>query len=502
MADPNQEMREAIIAMSQAVGTIANSLTTLQNAIAAATPAAPPAVTFSLTPATNKVDDLIDLGSRWGGGVYQDATASLYDSEEEKFDLDNDKLTAFQRLVEDRAKEMGWTSQNQGIVTYTVNEGGVNVPINIIQDYGRITIQEIRTQSEPFYLDTGAKSRQRAAQNNTMWAKTLTNSLTSKARDQIAIYKDEYLVQGSPTGDKFILAPALWKVIMRLTTLDTKMTNKALRAVIKDLPIYAVTVKGDIDLIHKRFLEHYALLKARGEEVDDKEGLLFDTYSHVPDAVFRTYMNKKKDDFYDNVNDMQNTNYEDIIKKAAAKLNLLKVSTDHVWGAPSDEEAQVIALKAELLKVNDKALKLSKQLKDIAAPDKAQIPGNGGDATPQPGGGKQKNRKNRSNKKKQNEDEAWKKIPPKPGESNTMQHDKKTWNWCKHHQAWCIHTEAKCKLGKERAAKQAAARNQANQATVDNASESQSLLAHMSAGEPKQVAYAQFLAQLASQSED
>jgi hypothetical protein len=93
MADPNQEMREAIIAMSQAVGTIANSLTTLQNAIAAATPAAPPAVTFSLTPATNKVDDLIDLGSRWGGGVYQDATASLYDSEEEKFDLDNDKLT-------------------------------------------------------------------------------------------------------------------------------------------------------------------------------------------------------------------------------------------------------------------------------------------------------------------------------------------------------------------------------------------------------------------------
>lgn len=199
---------------------------------------------------------------------------------------------------------------------------------------------------------------------------------------------------------------------------------------------------------------------------------------------------------------MQNTNYEDIIKKAAAKFNLLKVSTDHVWGAPSDEEAQVIALKAELLKVNDKALKLSKQLKDIAVPERAQTPGNGGNATSQPSGGKQKNRKNRSNKKKQNEDEAWKKVPPKPGESSSMQHDKKTWYWCKHHQAWCIHTEDKCRLGQERAAKQAAARTQANQATVSSTGEAQSLLAHMSTGEPSKKAYAELLAHIASQSED
>ena len=349
--------------MNQAVATIATSLTTLQNTLAANAPAVPaaaaaaPAVTFSLTPATNKVDDLIDLGSRWGGGVYQDATKGLFEKDKDKFDLENSKVTSFQRLVEDRAKEMGWTSPNQGIVTYTVMEGGNNVPINIIRDYGRITIDQIRTQSEPFYLDTGAKSRQRAAQNNTMWAKALINSLTMKAQDQIAIYRSEYEVQGNPNGDKFILAPALWKVIMRLTTLDTKMTNTALRNVIKDLPIYAVTVKGDIDLIHKQFLEHYALLKARGEEVDDKEGILFDAYSHVPDSDFRKYMAGKKDDYYDNVNDMQDTTYEDIIKKATAKFNLLKAASDHVWGAPSDEEAQVIALKAELYKVNDKALK-------------------------------------------------------------------------------------------------------------------------------------------------
>ena len=323
-----------------------------------------------------------------------------------------------------------------------------------------------------------------------------------KAQDQIAIYRSEYEVQGNPNGDKFILAPALWKVIMRLTTLDTKMTNKALRNVIKDLPIYAVTVKGDIDIIHKQFLEHYALLKARGEEVDDKEGILFDAYSHVPDAEFRKYMAGKKDDYYDNVNDMEDATYEDIIKKATTKFNLLKAASDHVWGAPSDEEAQVIALKAELYRVNDKALKLSKQLKDIAAPaEKPQAQENGGNATSQPSGDKQKNRKNRSNKRKQNEDEAWKKVAPKPGGPTTMQHDKKTWYWCKHHQAWCIHKEADCRLGQERATKQAASRTQANQAAVDSTDQAQSLLAHMSTGEPQKVAYAQMLAHLASQSE-
>ena len=136
MADPNRELRESLIAMNRAVATLATSLTTLQNTLNANAPAAAPAVTFSLTQATNKVDDLIDLGSRWGGGVYQDATKGLFEKDEDKFDLENSKVTSFQRLVEDRAKEMGWTSPNQGIVTYTVMQGGVAVPINIIRDYG------------------------------------------------------------------------------------------------------------------------------------------------------------------------------------------------------------------------------------------------------------------------------------------------------------------------------------------------------------------------------
>jgi hypothetical protein len=116
------------------------------------------------------------------------------------------------------------------------------------------------------------------------------------------------------------------------------MTNKALHDILKELPAYAITVNGDIDLIHKRFTETYAQLKARGEEVDDKEGILFDTYAMVPDKEFQGYMHTKKGDYYENVNDMQGTDFNDIIKKASAKFKLLKQTATHQWVAPSDKE--------------------------------------------------------------------------------------------------------------------------------------------------------------------
>jgi hypothetical protein len=249
------------------------------------------------------------------------------------------------------------------------------------------------------------------------------------------------------------------------------MTNKALRDVLKEMPAYAVTVNEDIDLIHKRFIETYAQLKARGEEVDDNKGILFDTYAMVPDKEFRGYMHTKKGDNYENVNDMQGTDFNDIIKKVIAKFQLLKQTATHQWGAPSNKETQIIALRAEVKKFKDNELKLSCQLQSIIDPAAAnQTQSSEGDtsSTPPAGGGssrkQMKNRKNRSDKKRQTEDEAWKKVPPKAGEPKVKQHGNKTWNWCKHHQAWCIHLEENCEKGKQLQQQQ---QTVANQATIE-----------------------------------
>jgi len=58
-----------------------------------------------------------------------------------------------------------------------------------------------------------------------------------------------------------------------------------------------------------------------------------------------------------------------------------------------------------------------------------------------------KNKKNTSNKKEQKKDEAWKKEPPKVGESKEGKKvGKFTFNWCEHHMAWTVHKPADCLL--------------------------------------------------------
>lgn len=52
-----------------------------------------------------------------------------------------------------------------------------------------------------------------------------------------------------------------------------------------------------------------------GEGADNKEDILFAAYQHVPDAEFRKY-SQKKDDYYDNINDMANAGYKTIMPKA------------------------------------------------------------------------------------------------------------------------------------------------------------------------------------------
>ena len=246
--------------------------------------AAPAAVTFATTPGTYSVTDLIDYSTRTGTNLYEQGTKSLY-ADEEKFGLQNEKAPAFMREVKARVKRMGWDNDTQGITTYLID--GENV--DLIENYGLIPMGEIRDQSKPWYEHNGAQVNQRAAQNNAQMFEMLMNSISSTAKDQVAVYKDEYMLDDG-NGKLVENGPALYKIIMRLTTLDTKSTNKALRDKLKDLPTIASTLNGDIDAIHSYFNDTYSQLKARGEDVDDKEDILFAAYANVPDAKFKTYM--------------------------------------------------------------------------------------------------------------------------------------------------------------------------------------------------------------------
>jgi hypothetical protein len=64
--------------------------------------------------------------------------------------------------------------------------------------------------------------------------------------------------------------------------------------------------------------------------------------------------------------------------------------------------------------------------------------------------GNDKKDSKKKNKRGQKKDEAWKKEPPKAGESKDGKKvGKFTFNWCEHHMAWTVHKPADCLLGKQ-----------------------------------------------------
>jgi hypothetical protein len=147
---------------------------------------------------------------------------------------------------------------------------------------------------------------------------------------------------------------------------------------------------------------------------------------------------------------MVNADYHIIMIKAKTKYDMLLSNKDRPFGTPSDDEQQVIPLKMELEQIKDTNFKLSKQLKSKlkATPQSNPPRPNSYSNTLKTSNQNTRNPKNTSNRRRQKQDEAWKMTAPKPGEPKAIKKDNKTWNWCIHHLAWCLHISKDCCKGK------------------------------------------------------
>jgi len=139
---------------------------------------------------------------------------------------------------------------------------------------------------------------------------------------------------------------------------------------------------------------------------------------------------------------------------AKRKFDFLK--TKGKWGTKSPDDEKNVAMAAEIKSLKGQ-LKLDPKLSAIAGK---------GDKGNNKKNSKKKNKKNMENKKEQKKDEAWKKEPPKAGESKEGKKvGKFTFNWCEHHMAWTVHKPADCLLGKQHKEEQKKT-HMANSATV------------------------------------
>ncbi len=156
----------------------------------------------------------------------------------------------------------------------------------------------------------------------------------------------------------------------------------------------------------------------------------------VPCYSFTKYIGAKHDEYLDG--NLSSLTHEAVMSMAKRKFDFLK--TKGKWGAKSPDNKKIVAMAAEIKSLKGQ-LKLDPKLSAIAGK---------GDKGDDKKGLTKRNKKNTTNKREQKKDEAWKKEPPKAGESNKGKKvGKFTFNWCEHHMAWAVHKPTDCLLGKQ-----------------------------------------------------
>jgi hypothetical protein len=260
-----------------------------------------------------------------------------------------------------------------------------------------------------------------------MMSMCLNKSLTATAKASLLTYRAEY------TFDDIKYAPLMYKIIMRLATIDSVATTQTLQDNLQNLGVFAVTVKGNINKVNAEFDTNYSQLLAQGATLDNPIGILFEAYLLVPCYNFTKYIGTKHNEYLDG--NHTSLTHQAMMSMAKHKFDFLKMKGK--WGAKSPNNKKIVAMAAKINSLKGQ-LKLDPKRSAIAGNKKGDIKSS-----------KKKNKKKTSNKREQKKEEG-KKEPPKAGESKEGKKvGKFTFNWCEHHMAWTVHKPADCLLGKQ-----------------------------------------------------
>ncbi len=261
------------------------------------------------------IDNLIDYLTKLGKDMYNHGCGALDDKAlTNGFNMIPNETVVFVEALQRHADSMGWTKGTKQITTFTNCDGK---SINIIKNYGQINEVMLKTACEQFCKAGKADSQTRAKQNNTMMSNCLLNLLSMEAKVRLLTYCKDY------TFDGVEFAPLMYKVIMRLATIDLIATTQTLQDNLQNLGVFAATVSGDIDKINSEFDQNYSQIVARGVTINnDPIGIIFEAYSVIPCYNFTTYMKRQHDDYLDG---KLTVTHKALMATAKAKMDYLKL---------------------------------------------------------------------------------------------------------------------------------------------------------------------------------
>jgi hypothetical protein len=323
--------------------------------------------------------------------TYKTAIAGL----DEKFDLSPSKLQSFLNRVQERVMEHNWTGIINIILPAPFVGGMAPPPVNLITNYGQVTLEQVRAHAE-VYMAVQHRSNQQSG----MLYKFLTNSLDANAHNIMDINPDTYTINGQKEGVLFL------KEIITKAYVDTNATVDTIRKAIAKLDEKIKEFKFDIKAFNAYVQTQVNLLAAHGIQCTELLTNLFSAYNQVQDAEFAQHVRLYYFQYTSASIRGQNV---DITREMmlAMEQNYHRRLIEGTWNPKQikTDKDRIIALESTIA-----------ELKAGNAQEKAPS----------------------TNKW------AWKKIPPKPGSPNTIKKNKKDYHWCPKHNQWTIHKPEEC----------------------------------------------------------
>jgi hypothetical protein len=266
---------------------------TLQSRVTGMHPRTPatPTLSFARTPALRDKTNLLDYGNTEDRNIYEDGRSSVL-SRDKFLDATAEQLMPFINALNMRATDMGWndTTNPQQITPFDIPHHGATVQINLVTSYGCISLTDLRKQCARFMI--GSDANQRASQNNQMLQECIWNSITPLVQRRLEQYETEY------TLGHHLCGPLLLKVIIRMSTMDSRATISILQAKLNNIASYAIGVSGDVEKITAYFTKNVSQIKAAGASVSDPVDIVFKGLLAVPCKEFCRYIGNKEDLYY------------------------------------------------------------------------------------------------------------------------------------------------------------------------------------------------------------
>ena len=285
-----------------------------------------------------------------------------------------------------------------------------------------MTLANVKAKADSYQYGQG-----RPAQNSHQMYEFLYCSLNDDAQASVALRESDYLISqvGAPTIQYFN-GPLYLKTIIGVAHIDTRSTAAHIRQSLAQLPTKIASLDYDIETFNRYVRLQRGALEARGETSSDLLVNVFAALGIVPDATFKAYIDRIKDD-YDDGDERVTVNY--LMEKAEIKSKVLIRENKYIMPTKADEK--ILALSAEFDKVLAQNTELSKQLTNKRKPSSEDPQsGGGGDRQPRPNTGEW----------------AWKNVAPAAGAPTQKKVKTKNYYWCPKHLAWTLHKPDACRL--------------------------------------------------------